>query len=143
MNSGGRVLLGLGLLGAAGYGLLQLLPKTFDLNAARTMALNWTNEFVRIQRQAGFIIDIFGVADAREWFGPPPSMPQTTWLSIEGALTSGDPALFYVQVNIRYTPANAGGGEIIIIVLEKANAHFVTVFQQNIELSSWFQPLGP
>ena len=138
----GRILAGLALLGAAGYGLMQLRTKGFSLNAAKKMALNWTNEFVKVQQQA-FTVVVLGVEDAREWFGPPPSIPNDTWVSIQSALTSGDPALFYVQVGIKYTPPNAGGGENLLIIFEKANAHMVTVFQTNEELRTWFQAFGP
>ena len=142
--SDGRVVLGLGLLGAAGYGLWQALRgKSFGRSAAIASATSFVNDFVAIQRQAGFIINVLGVEDVREQWGPPSSMPFTDWNSIDAALAGRAPDLIYVQIGIAYTPPGAGGGENIITVWERANGNLLTVFQTNVDLASWFQPLGP
>ena len=113
-------------------------PRTsINLAEAQDIALAHAIDYVTVQREAGFIVALLGIVFYRQHTGKPPGMPQNYWDLILRDLTGTSQTLWYVQVNIAYTPPEAGGGENLIYGIEQ-NGNIVFLAATREELNAWF-----
>jgi hypothetical protein len=107
------------------------------LAEAREIALAHAEEYMRIQRLAGFFVNLVGVLYLKTFTGKPPYMPQIYWDSIVAELEGRPQDLHYVQVTIAYVPPGAGGGENLIYGIE-FDGHINFLAATSEALINWF-----